>query len=229
MKDSRIIGLVAIGVALLQEVSGQDFVNLNFESSVLSTGGPPATVSAAAAFPGWNTFIGTNAQSTILYNDATLGNSSVAILAGGSLSPVSVYDGKFSALLVDGATGYPSLRQTGLVPANARSLLLYANFGPVGGVSNFSVSLGGQNVQMVALQNFVMYAYTLYGGDISSFAGQVADLGITALNSADGGINPFALDDIQFSSSSLPAPEPGAVNLFGICILCFWRRIKRLR
>jgi hypothetical protein len=63
----------------------------------------------------------------------------------------------------------------------------------------------------------------LYGGDISSFAGQVADLTVTSLGSGDGGVNPFALDDIQLSSS--PVPEPSTLSLVGICLLfvCYRR------
>ncbi|MGA3164308.1 MAG: hypothetical protein ABSD77_08980 [Verrucomicrobiota bacterium] len=222
---SRIIGLVAISVVLLNRVSGQGFANLDFESTLLSAGGFPTTVSASAAFPGWSVFIGTNAQSTVLYNSATLGASSVAILAGGSHSPVSeVYDGNFSALLVSGNDGDSSLSQTGLVPASANSILLYVNMGPQRLATNFSISLGGQTIQMVALENYVSYSFILYGGNISNFAGQVADLTLTSLSVGNGGVTYFELDDIQFSSS--PVPEPSALSLVGICFLLLYCRMQ---
>ena len=129
MRMSHVIGLVVVSAFLLQSASGQGFVNLNFEATQLSAGGSPSTVSASSAFPGWNVFIGTNAQSSVLYNNATLGASSVALLAGGSYSPVSVFDGSFSALLVTGVGGNASLSQTGAVPASANSILLCVNMG----------------------------------------------------------------------------------------------------
>lgn len=223
MKTSHIIGLVAVSVFLLQTVSGQGFVNFNFESTHLSAGGSPTTVSASAAFPGWFVFIGTNSQSSVLYNNATLGDSSVALLAGGSYSPVSVFDGSFSALLVAGVGCNASLSQTGLVPASANSILLYVNMGPQRLATNFSVSLGGQPIQMVALQTYASYSYILYGGSVSSFAGQVADLTLTSLSSGDGGVNPFALDDIQFSSSPVPEPHTLSLVCVGILFLCYRR------
>ena len=49
----------------------------------------------------------------------------------------------------------------------------------------------------------------VYGGDISAFAGQVAQLSFTA---PVGGHNYWVLDDIQF----VAVPEP---NTYALCLL----------
>ena len=225
MGISPVIRLAVVSAFLLQRVLGQGFVNLNFESTQLSAGGTPTTVSASSAFPGWSASIGTTAQSNVLYNSGTLGASSVALLAGGSYSPVSVFDGSFSALLVTGVGGDASLSQTGLVPTNANSILLYVNMGPQILATNFSVSLGGKTIQMFALQPYASYSYILYGGSVSSFAGQVVELTFTSLSSGGSGVNAFAFDDVQFSSS--PVPEPDTLSMVGLGLLFLCYRMTR--
>ena len=110
-------------------------------------------------------------------------------------------------MLFAGASGDPSLTQTGLVPSDAESLRFYIYFG---GTTYFSVSLNGQAIRIAALQPLALNSYNLIGGDISQFAGQVATLQITSVypttphligGGGGGEVYPIGIDDIQFSSS----------------------------
>jgi hypothetical protein len=92
--------------------------------------------------------------------------------------------------------------------------------------NGFAVTLGGQTLDMVALQ--VFSSYTLYGANISSFSGQTEQLSITAPPTASP--NEVELDDIVFSSS--PIPEPGVLGLSSLGVLllacrCRGRLAKR--
>ena len=88
----------------------------------------------------------------------------------------------------------------------------------------FTVTLGGQTINMVPLQAFP--AYTTYGGDVSGLAGLVAQLSVTA--PPTGVPNAVLLDNIRFSSQFVP--EPG---IFGLCalgaLLLGWRVLARRR
>ncbi len=203
--------------------SQDSFVNLDFESTTLAPDGSPSTVATTVGLPGWTAVIGGVSQSTILYNDVTLGNASIAILgSGNSLSPV--IEGQFTVVLQPGRDPlHPvspnhvsaSISQVGLVPANAQSIQFKAST-----FSSFSVSLDGQNLSMIPLgtgQNF-----TLYGADISAFAGQFRTLAITALaapNTTD------AFDSIVFSPQ--PIPEPSVVGLFAFGALLLGQRLHK--
>ena len=87
----------------------------------------------------------------------------------------------------------------------------------------FTVSLGGQAVNVVPLQ--VFSRYTLYGADISTFAGQVAALSFTEPPAPAGQLggdpNIFELDNIQFSSSPIPEPSELALAAIGTLLLGF--------
>lgn len=74
------------------------------------------------------------------------------------------------------------------------------------------INLGGQTVNMVPLARFP--SYKLYGGDISSLAGEVATLSITEPPPPHGITPPswVLLDDIV--SSPQMVPEPGVLALF---------------
>jgi hypothetical protein len=63
---------------------------------------------------------------------------------------------------------------------------------------------------MIPLQTFSNY--TLYGGDVSAFAGQVSQLSFASL--AGGAPNELLVDNIQFSSQLIPEP-----SVFGLLAL----------
>jgi hypothetical protein len=199
--------------------ASQGFVNLNFESAriiPLTTGAnfPPYSVAVTNAVPGWSVFFGTNQVNQITYNDPALGSTFATLWAtnGAQIS------GNFSLLLQGGLTDTSAtISQTGLVPLSAASMLFEAQ--PTFGASAGSLIalLGGQ-----PLNFFVISAnanYTLYGADVTAYAGQVAQLSFSALH---GNRNNWNIDNIQFSTS--PIPEPGTFALAGIGgLVLAWR------
>ena len=228
MKLRYVIWIGLSLIAFSRDTSGQNFINLNFEQAkiVRDTSSPyyPYAVYVSDAIPGWtisNNFMGTN---EIFYNDLSLGAPSVALFGTNSEYSPPPLDGKFSIGLYGGAPeNYPplgvSISQTGLIPTDAESILFIAQgsfaTGPL------LLSLGGQNISFTAISTTP--DYTLYGGDISAFAGQVEPLTFTT----PAGVNNYwELDDIQFSSS--PLPEPDVLSIFGIGILLFYR-LKKVR
>ena len=201
-------------------VSGQGiFQNLGFESANLPTipsGSFGGFVPVTAGLPGWNAYLGTNLQAQVLHNSVTLGASVVGIM-GPDFSFLTRIQGSYTALLIGGVnpnTGNvdASIAQTGTIPGSARSIQFKANPGN----GDFIISMGGQSIPVIALQS--LPNSTLFGGDISSFAGQTTELRITAVSDyLNRGLNVFTIDSILFSNQSVP--EPGSYFLFGCGIL----------
>ena len=206
------------------------FQNLNFEQATIvpdpSSQYYPYAVYASNAVPGWTPsgILGTN---EILYNDISLGATSVSLCGlnsqGGTPTPL---DGAFSIDLYGGG-GIPtgaSISQTGLVPANAASIRFIAQRPSPIVQGILLISLGGQNIPFSAIST--ESNYTTYGGNIASaLAGQIQQLTFTAPN---GGNNYWEIDDIQFSTQSVP--EPGVFGLFALgAILIGWRVLERRR
>ena len=105
-----------------------------------------------------------------------------------------------------------------MVPASALSL----SFKAQSGIGTLLVSLGGQNLSFLALATGSNY--TLCGANIPvGLAGQSEQLEFTALA---GNNNYWTLDDIQFSSSSVPEPNELALAALGTLLFAF-RRWKR--
>jgi hypothetical protein len=65
------------------------------------------------------------------------------------------------------------------------------------------VTIGGQNILMVPLQ--VRTNYTLYGGDITAFAGQVEEFRFGFDSAIFGSF--LELDSIEFSPEAIPEPR----------------------
>ncbi|HUA68838.1 MAG TPA: hypothetical protein VMA13_09855 [Candidatus Saccharimonadales bacterium] len=201
-----------------RNASGQNFEDLNFEqANIVRDPSDTNAVYVSEAIPGWtvsNSYHGTN---EIDYEVLSLGAPSVSLCgsepAQNGLNPAPPpLDGKFSIELYGGAPEmYPllgaSISQTAMVPAHAESILFIAQQTLTGGP--LLVSLGGQNISYSAISKGP--DYTLYGGDIPAFAGQVETL---TFNAPTGVNNYWELDDIRFSSS--PVPEP---RTFSLCAL----------
>jgi len=173
-----------VSLVFLRNATGQDFQNLDFESANLSP----------------------------MYNDLSLGTPNVSLLGLNHQYGPAPLDGAYSIILqaFPYGTGSPSISQTGLVPASARSLFFEAEQSGSGTPAGIlQVSLGGQNLPVYAVSSGANY--TLYGADVSAFAGQTKQL--TFLADAIGpGDNFWEIDDIQFSPSSVP--EPSVLGLF---------------
>ncbi len=205
----RLIG-AAVMTAFVTYGQGM-FQDLDFESArvvlITNTLGGPPFIAVTNALPGWSAFstspaIGTNQLFQVAYNPGPNYVSteySIALLGSNNY----VLSGNFSV-----AVTYGSIEQTGLVPTNAESLFFEMIAAP-----GFLVSLGGQNLSYVAISNLVNSAgqnYTLYGANISAFAGQIETLAFSSSSTAFGA----ELDNIQFSS--IPIPEPGVFSL--VCL-----------
>ncbi len=199
------ITLVIILICADQLGLSQGFVNLNFEAANLSAyGAGPAVVPVTNAIPGWSAYVGNSPQTSILYNNVALGNTSIAIFSTNGFN--GVIDGTYSINLFGGLTDTSaSISQTGVVPASAQTLLFEAK--PV--IGTLLVSLGGQSLSFYTLSTGS--GYSLYAADISAFANQTEDLTFSALQ---GGNNYWTIDDIQFSSS--PIPEPSTLSLIAL-------------
>jgi hypothetical protein len=198
------------------------FQNLDFEAANLSGYSPPALVPTTSAFPGWQALIGTTPTSTVGYNSETLSIASI------SINDEMLIQGNYTAFLQSAIVGSQStsvtLSQTGIVPNGTESIELDANE-PNGGA--FAVTLGGDNLTMFPLQTFS--GYTLYGGNVSAWAGQDVALSITQLppSSSSGLFTPslLELDNITFSTTAVP--EPNSILLTGIGGLIFaWYRLR---
>jgi|ERR1022692_353069 hypothetical protein len=201
----------------------QGFVNLNFESAKiipLTQGAnfPPYSIATTNAVPGWLVYYGAAQQTQITYNDPALGSTFATLWAtnGQNIS------GHFSLLLQGGGSASAaSISQTALTPLTAQSLMFKAQYNdgvPTGG--SLLVSLNGQNIPFFAISSGSNY--TLYGGDISAFAGQTAQLTFSAPNV--GHDNNWNIDDIVFSNQPIPEPSGLVLFSFGALLLDFFRR-----
>jgi hypothetical protein len=198
----------------------QGFVNLDFESANIPPGTPiNSMIPATNAFPGWS------ATAPVGYDFLSIGGAIISIVDANVGSEFAPLQGQYSAMLFGGEGGPTTLSQTGTVPIGTKSLQVDLNGSGVtlfSGVSFLIVTMGGQTIQLVPEATFPNY--TQYGGDISSFAGQMTSLGFTEQPPA--GVPPsfLELDDIQFSVS--PVPEPGTLALFatGAVLLALRRK-----
>jgi len=204
----------------------QAFQNLDFEDANLSPIPPGqygGLVSIADAFPYWTGYLGTNQVTQVLQNNFTLGNASIDIF-GPDLSTASLLQGQYTLVLQAGQDPFrtfdinlinASLAQVGLVPANAKSIMLEA----AGAGTNFTVSFAGQTISLTPLGNGPNY--TLFGGDITSFTGQVGELRLSTLSPSGPGV---LLDAISFSTEAIPEPSALGLVVAGVLGLFFSKR-----
>src|SRR5262249_2300528 len=141
------------------------------------------------------------------YDNFALDGPSVSIIDADMLG-YPVLAGNYSALVL-GATlstgeGIPAtISQTALVPAGTKSVVVDMSWQLASPV----VSLGGQTINMIPIKTFP--TYTLYAGDISSFAGQTATLSFTEPPPPPGFLpNLLELDNIILTTASVPEPQP---------------------
>jgi len=217
--------------------SAVQFQNLSFEAGPtmpLVNDDPSGYVrfSIGKVMPGWSAYLDSSPLTLVGYNNYFLSSAGVSLFGpppGSNPFPNSIMEGSFTAFLqsghglgLDEAEIYSaSLGQMGLVPPAAASVQMkIVSYGP------FSVFLGGQKVEMVSLERGPNY--TLYGGDVSSFAGQVAELRITSdlfFSPTIGGFSQLSLDSIEFSPQVVPEPSTWVLlGLGGLGIAMFCRR-----
>jgi hypothetical protein len=228
MKSPTVALLLAASSALGQGT----FQNFDFESALIDQTHPPGFVSAMDALPSWTPFISTNQQTQIGFNSQCTGGTCIWLLGtnGSDVSSLKSIDGGFSLLLQGGVSGgavlYPtaaSIRQNGFVPSSAQSILFKAQHDTSGALS---VSLEGIDIPFVALSNSPNY--TLYGGDISAFAGQTALLEFSVSRFPGFDYSDWLIDSIQFSAQQIP--EPNILTLFALgTVLLAWRFLRQTR
>jgi hypothetical protein len=206
---------------------GQGFINLNFESANIPSGTKPGDfLPAASALPGWTPFylgasFGSNATTQVWYDGWSTGGTGISIIDGNGYTP-NPLQGKFSVFLFGSEGVSAGISQTGLVPAGTQSLLCQVSYNAL----QFVAIVGGQTINMVPVATFP--DYTMYGGDISAFAGQVETVSFIEPPEPPGTVPPseLLLDSILFSR--LPVPEPGTLALVGAGAMLFglkrWRK-----
>ena len=203
------------------------FQNLGFESPItpLVPVDSDGHVLITAALPGWNGYLEANQQSVVLYDNFTLGSASISLFGSG----LPVIEGNYTVLLQPGS--YPAvgiyvgaaIAQTGMIPSDAKSLMFFGSLTPTFG--QLQVTLDGQNLSFFALS--AGPNYTVYGSDITGFAGVVRELRFTAPDIGIGPNNVY-LDSISFST--VPIPEPGVFGLFAFdSLLLGWRFFAKRR
>jgi hypothetical protein len=201
------------------------FQNLDFESAdVAGYGIGSSSVPISSALPGWSGFYGANQTSQVWYDGISLGGVIISVVdANAAQYGFGPLQGNYSVALFGQGLSSPmstTISQTGMVPngtISLRAMMAWSGAAPI-------VSLGGQIITMMPLQTFG--SYTLYGGDISSFAGQVATLSFTEPPPIQSSPSSLLLDGIVFSAQAIP--EPNVFGLLGagglLLALRGWRR-----
>jgi hypothetical protein len=226
--------IVLVSALFANSVSAQGttgFKNLDFEVANLSAYAPGSAVPIGVALPGWSGQIGTSQASQVLYDSYNIGGGAISIMDPLTTLGYAPLDGNYSALLMGAGSGFggpTTISQTGFVPNGTRSLvvdILWQIAPPV-------VMLNNQTVTLISLANFP--TYTVYAADITSFAGKTATLSFTAPVPSSS-FNPsfLELDDIVFSTASVPEPNQLALFMVGgvFCCLRFYpgKEVNRAR
>lgn len=215
IKNTILIILILI---LRQNAGAQGFANLNFENAtfVIDPSGAfyPYSVYASNAIPGWTAYISGIPQTDVLSNNITLGDAAISLQGTNGFEPALA--GHYSILLqatfFSTQTNSAAIGQTGLIPGTAQSLVFFGNTSLSGIANDMEITFNGSNVPYFAIGSGA--GYTIYGANISGFAGDTGQLLFTTYN------NTYAeLDNIQFSSSAVPEPSGLALGALGILLL----------
>jgi hypothetical protein len=201
--------VICLAYCLCLRVGAQGFVNLDFEDAQVVLNDPDyGYLDWSLAVPGWSHNDGLD-TSIVYYRNSHLGESQRYLLVDWQ-SPEAApgaLEGDYSLYLAGGISGPTGpyvnafIAQTGTIPADARSIRLLA-----GGVCR--VLVNDTEVPLLSLGG------DSYGGDISAFAGSVAELKILDTSRPVPGeaLVGVTLDAITFSPSAVP--EPAAITVF---------------
>jgi hypothetical protein len=218
-----ILGLFVVSIARLYAT---DFQNLDFEMATLRAAPAGYTpwdayqpISAANALPYWTVREDATVCTAVWGAPEALDETSVALVSGGKYYPS--LQGVYSVQLYAWADAPPgffqtaSISQTGLVPVGMHSLQFLIQSPPVAGgtvQANPTVTLNGTTISIFPIS--ASGGIITMAGDISAFAGTMADLSIQCVGihgaPPDRSENIFALDAISFSSNGVPEPSTGS-------------------
>ena len=178
---------------------------------VLPYPGSGELVEVTNGVPGWN--ISPTASLNLMgHNDLPLSGAGVAIL-GPDWPSSQILEGTYTVELFASIMGPPTVGfifQTGQIPAGSHSILFY-------GAGDIGMSFAGQNVPLTSVGSGPNY--TIFGGDISMFAGQTGQL----VFEGNG-----LLDNIVFSPTAIP--EPSTLGMFATgAVFLAWRSGRRFR
>jgi hypothetical protein len=187
----------------------QGFVNLDFESAtIIQNNGFQTFVSDA--FPGWAV-----TAPYITYDAPSLSGASISITDTGGYPPNPI-QGNYWVFLATGL--FPvtdvniSLGQSGTIPLGTESMSFWGNLG------GLQITLAGQSLAFSETGSTANY--NIYSADVSAFAGQSGQL----LFSLPAYTSNATLDNIQFSTSSVPEPSVFVLTALGGLLLSFRRR-----
>lgn len=213
----KITAILAVVALFIISVRGQGFLNLNFESAQNLPANPPVPdgvdVAATDALPDWTAYNGPATLANVLADINYVSNSfyaaSTAVeLEGGSLA----LNGDFSVGLYSNG----SISQTATVSEGDESLLFDATT-PQDGLY---VTLGGQTLSYTEISEDS--GYNVYEASIpSNLDGQTE-----TLTFGMQGVGETLLDNIDFSTMSVPEPSEWALIGFGAILFGFYRRRK---
>jgi hypothetical protein len=158
-----------------------------------------------------------------VYDGISLGGVGISVIDTNAPFGNTPIQGRYSTFLFGDPALFARISQTGLIPIGTRSLQM--QIWPAGG--SFTVSVGGQEIPMVSLM--VQPTYTLYGGDVSAFAGQVAEMSITANLAIIHSPNAVELDSILFSGLPIPEPRSGVLVGLGMLLRLISSKLARRR
>jgi hypothetical protein len=218
MKTIRINSFlcVAFSFTAFSSSFGQGFLNLDFENATIvhipvQFPSDSNVVYTASAIPGWTVYGSYMGQSVMLYNTATIGSAAVSIHDLNSPFPL-VLQGNYSLYLqFNSVTHAPvAIGQVGTIPNDAQSVTFF-------GTTSFStLTFAGQPIPLTAIGGGPNY--TVYGGDVSAFAGQTGELRFQGFGS---------LDNFQFSSTGIPEPTTLGLASLGLGALWWQKRQKQ--
>jgi len=196
------------------------FRNLDFETAGLII--PPTgigqyggAIDPTLAFVDWTVGSAQGAFPTyFLYNNGTVGSPAVNLIGpafpnGVGLNPLQGSYSVFMEYFFDSGLG-PSLSQTGLIPADAKSISFLVD--PL--ANNVILSLNGVNIPLLSSDGG-----TLLSGDVSAFAGQSAEVTFRTQRQ-------LYFDDIRFSTTSVPEPCTPALIGLGAAVVFFCRGLS---
>jgi hypothetical protein len=245
MKFSHLICLGWFILAPFQLAHGQAFANLNFEQARIVSApagftpfdaSPP--ISAASALPAWTVREDGIVCNAIWGAPQALDETSVALVtATNGIYPGYVplqgsYSLQFYAWQGAQAPFFrtSSISQTGLIPATTRSIQFLLKSPPVAGgfiPANPMVTIDG--IPLSIFPQSVSGGIVTMVGDVSGYAGSTVDLTFLCQGTAGAfplSENIFTLDDIRFSTQSVP--EPSTLGLLGLAVasLCTHTRCR---